>query len=116
MKEEFDKMAGMNAIAIECISTRLLEDWGTVKCMSAFNSILLPGSRVGTREWRNREERRGETDSKVPGDYSQDVINDNVKQLLGLAGDNTFALLKTFFCAPESGVSSLFQNAGCGNF
>ena len=57
-----------------------------------------------------RGEGGGETDSKVLGAYGRDKLNENGKLLLGFAEDK-LALLNTFFCTPESGVSYTFQSA-----
>ena len=58
-----------------------------------------------------RDEGGGEADSKVLGAYSRDKLNENSKLLLNFAEDNKLALLNTFFCTPESGVSYTFQSA-----
>ena len=39
------------------------------------------------------------------------MLNENDKLLLGFTDDNKLALLDTFFCTPEIGVSYMFQNA-----
>ena len=39
------------------------------------------------------------------------MLNENDKLLLGFTDDNKLALLNTFFCTPEIGVSYTFQNA-----
>ena len=39
------------------------------------------------------------------------MLNENDKLLLGFIDDNKLALLNTFFCTPEIGVSYTFQNA-----
>ena len=53
----------------------------------------------------------GEADSKVLGAYGRDMLNENGKLLLGFTEDNKLALLNTFFCTLESGVSYTFQSA-----
>ena len=53
----------------------------------------------------------GEAGSKVLGAYSRDKLNENGKLLLGFADDNKLALLNTFFCTPNSGLSYTFQSA-----
>ena len=44
------------------------------------------------------------------GGYGRDVLNENGKLLLDFAEDNKLALLNTFFCTRESGVSYTFQS------
>ena len=61
----------------------------------------------GERQDRKRGEGGVEADIKVLAAYGRDVLNENVKLLLGFAEDNKLALLDTFFCTPKSGgVSS----------
>ena len=45
------------------------------------------------------------------GAYGRKKLNENGKLLLGFAEDNKLALLNTFFCTPQSGVSYTFQSA-----
>ena len=45
--------------------------------------------------------------------FSQDMLNENGKLLLGFAEDNKLALLNTFFFTPEIGVSYTFQSVNC---
>ena len=47
----------------------------------------------------------------VLGAYGRDVLNEKRKVLLGFAEDNRSALLKSFFCTPNSGVFYTFQSA-----
>ena len=41
----------------------------------------------------------------------ENVVNEKGKLLLGFAEDNKLALLYTFFCVPQNGVSYTFQSA-----
>ena len=45
------------------------------------------------------------------GAYGRDKLNENGKLLLGFAEDNKLALLNTFFCTPQNGVSYTFERA-----
>ena len=92
------------------------------KYMSALNSTVAPvparehvfvltDANAGTGK---RGEGGGETNSKVLGAYGRDVLNENGKLLLRFAEDNKLALLNTFFCTPQNGVSYTFQSVNRG--
>ena len=70
--------------------------------------FVLTGAKARTGK---RGEGGGELDSKVLGAYGRDKLNENGKLLLGFAKDNKLALLNTFFCTPQNGVSYTFQSA-----
>ena len=58
-----------------------------------------------------RGEAGGEADIEVLGAYCHDKLNENGKLLLSFPEANNLALLNTFFCTPETGVSYTFQSA-----
>ena len=58
-----------------------------------------------------RGEGGGEAGKKMLGAYGRDVLNENVKLLLGFAEYNKLALLNTLFCTSKSGVSYTSQSA-----
>ena len=65
-----------------------------------------------------RGEGGGEKNSKVIGEYGQDVLNNNGERLLTFAEEQRLAVLNTFFRTPKRGISYTFQssNAGKGRY
>ena len=61
-----------------------------------------------------RGEGGGDTESKVLGVYSRNVLNENGKLLFSFAENNKLALQSTFFSASKRGVPFTFQSANRG--
>ena len=142
LKEEIDRKADENGIAIEYISARFLKirisiksnivtfvvvyapteeapEGQKAKYMADLNCTVASvpareyvfGSTDANDRTGNQGEGGGEADSKVLGAYRRDKLNENGKLLLGFAEDNKLALLNTFVCTPQSGMSYTFQSA-----
>ena len=81
----------------------------TVASVPAWEYVfVLTDSNARTRK---RGEGGGEADSMVLGAYGRDMLNENVKLLLGFAEDSKLILLNTLFCTPKRDVSYTFQSA-----
>ena len=60
------------------------------------------------------ERQSGCADSKVPGTYGRDELNDNGERLLLHAANNKLALFNRFCATPNPGISYTFQSANSG--
>ena len=67
---------------------------------------------ANARTGRREKGQVGSKDSKIPGAYGRDTLNDNGGLLLYFANNHDLALVNTFFSTPKGGVSHTFNGEG----